>query len=71
MIVSHWGIFPGFLRPFREADGSFPIDPRPDQLGFEPVDWETFLAAFDAIERAEMDDARDQAERLRRAGRLH
>ncbi|MCA6114262.1 hypothetical protein J6524_04875 [Bradyrhizobium sp. WSM 1738] len=66
MIVSHWGIFPGFLRPKRFPFGE--LIGLPQEYDFEPVDWETFLAAFEAIERADFDRAIDEARYLRRVG---
>lgn len=69
MIISHWGIFPGWFRQRQYANGSYRLGDPADV--WEPIDFETFCLAIEVWENDQRDmDAADAAA-WRKAGRLH
>lgn len=62
MIISHWGIFPGWFVPFSNRIGE-------SRMRFEAVDFDTYCAAIDAVNAAALELAELEAMERRHSGR--
>lgn len=62
MIISHWGIFPGWFVPFSNRIGE-------TRMSFQAVDFDTYCAAIDAVNAAALELAELEAMERRHYGR--
>lgn len=62
MLISHWGLFPGWFVPFSNRIGEA-------RMRWEPVDFDTYCAAVDAVNAAALDLAELEAMERRHYGK--